>query len=259
MPARRFTFARFEPHLWQVKAGPVDNPMPIVLDIEVPAPDGAQRDTLRTKIVRRAESPNPAFRSFVVSQDEYASFLDYKDANTDETIERTRTYPATFQIHELHNFPGAMYANVGVSALKEVLRRYRESTGKAAVVLHQRIVRLEELERLLKAEGEVSIQGYVLLNVRSTPPIDRLAADGANVDTNAEVVDAKRRAEGIHRISFDLVRDTQVLGVRVGVQGDVRFMNYPGDAIALGALAWLDDRIDRCSDQEGLTVRPRRG
>ena len=250
MPRKAFQFVEFEPALWDMP-NQVDTTVP-VLDVEGSAPQGAPRPTLRSRVFPRADTPNDAFQAFNGRHDTVGRIIEYERSDEDTTTERIFVRPSEFQAYELRRSPGWLYVTASDSTLKQMFRRYRESTGEFGTTFNRRIVRIGDLEQRL---NEMEIVGYTLGNVRSTTPISNYDVLGQQMDQNTEVQDARNRAERIRAITFDLLRGDTILRVRVAENGSVTFFDYPGDATALGVIDRLETYIQGSADVESIEIR----
>ena len=148
-----------------------------------------------------------------------------------------------------------MYVTASDAALKQMFRRYRETTGQYGTAFRRRIVRIGDLEERL---NEMEMVGYTLGNVRSTTPISSYDVLGQQMDQNVEVQDARNRAGRIWAITYELQRGDVILRVRVSEGGTVMFFDYPGDETALEVIDRLETYIQDSADAESIEIRESR-
>ena len=259
MAKKAFQFVAFEPMLW-------DNPNLVnqgetVLDVYGTAPKGSPRTQLKTKVYSRSGASHDAFSAFVGIHDtvrKIQAYSDSDDSGTDDDRVQERIYvgPSEFHMYELSRNPGWLYATASENVMKQMLRRYRETSQNYGTVFRRRIVQVENLEKSLT---EMEIVGYTLANVRSTTPISSLDVLGLQMEHNSEVQSAKGRAGTIRAITFDLQSGSQTIRARVAQNGSVTFTNYPGDHTALTVLDKLEPYIYQNSDMESVEIRQSRG
>lgn len=182
MAIKRFTYIGFDPPLWS--ANPVD-PQYIVLDVEVVAPKGTNRDVLRSRIFPVADSPSDSFNTFIVRHDLYRRHITYDpdDPDSEVTVETTLVFPDVFNMYELTNRSGSFYATTSTNNLKELFRRYRDSTGQHDYTFNLRILDLDCVHPILQ---DAEVIGYSLLNVSGVTPYRHLQAEGPQIDQNPE-------------------------------------------------------------------------
>lgn len=258
MAVKRFTFAQFEPALWSLPETDSDGP---VLEIGVPAPDGASRDEVRSRVFAIPAKLHDSFVAYNVVHDEWDRVTTYESEADDKTTERVLVFPTHFTVFEFAAKPGRLYATASFSTLKEILRRFREASSQASIGLSRRVVRVNDLQRYLQdASSAIQVVGYTFNDVKSYTPVRRLQAQGDRMDANPEVQDWRSRAGHVQAIDIEMQRGNEILTVRVKDDGSVTFLRYPGDTTALAVLDWLDSHVANCSDTELIQVRQgRRG
>ena len=174
MSKKTIHFAAFDPPLW---AGlDPSGPASPVLDVHGQAPMGSPRGLLKTKVFPRSVTPHSEFNAFngrhdVVHRVEVYASADDDGPESDVLQEQIYIRPSEFQAYELRRNPGWLYLTASDSTLKQMFRRYRETTNQYNTVFNRRVVRIGDLERSL---AEMEIVGYTLANVRSMTPISSL-------------------------------------------------------------------------------------
>ena len=221
-------------------------------------PNENNRDALYTKFYNVADSPHDAFNVHNVVHDQFRRFVAYDpdDPDSDEEVEITAVFPSRFTVYGPENDPGSFYATTGHDTLKEVFRRYRDSTGDEAATVQIREIDLPCLEDSLQG---AEVVGYSLRNVSGQTPYRVLQAEGPQISRNNEARDLVSRADRMRSITYELSRGSMFITLRIQNDGVVTFRNYPGDSIALGIINELDPLIEDCSDTISVRVGQRRG
>ena len=255
---------------------PADPPLAVadpslVVEVARAAPAEARRQALRTKVYSLPDSPHDAFRIFNLFHDAvgyynaYANTEDEDDVgDSDETERRVYVAPSRFFIYEFAASLGELYATTTLNTLKEVLRRYRQTTGRQGAVFSQRVVDVGAVEAALQASEAASSNGYGLSQVAGTTEITRmvaegLQAEGLQIEENEEVQTAKGRAKTITSFRFLLQYEDETHQMRVDYTGGVAFTKYPGDTTGLAILHLLEGYIEANSELVAVRVGEGRG
>ena len=286
MARKTFLFADFSPPVWRaVPIGPVmSEPAAIsvrvtplnalgaddVLDVSPPltvgelAPDGVDREELRTTFHALSTTAHDAFGSFSVRHDEVRKIRAYADTEgddrnfsdgSDDVVERSLVQPKDFQLHELLDSPGQAFITTQEAVVRRIFRRARETystLGIGGIALNLRNTNLEDLEAALH-DGEII--GYKLVDVMSNTPITTYDVLGEDISNNKEIQDARSRAGEMKGLAVRLQQGSQIIAVWVYQGGAVTFLAYPGDGPGLGLLNALNSIIASCSALELATVR----
>ena len=228
----------------------------LVLSATEAAPEGANRDTLKSRIYRQYDSPHAAFGAFSavhdidITRETYADLMEDLD---DEDRMRSLVFieRKSFEIYE-HLGTGGLYFTSQDAYLRRMFRRYRDNTGDHARVLTRRVVDLAELERRIP---ELDINGYRLEEVPGDTPLDTYEVSGSNIARNADVQAAKQNAKKFRAFSFKQGNGSQPLNIKVTRDGIVTFCDYPGDRLGLEILSRLEQHILICSDSSRVNIR----
>ena len=263
MVAQTFTWVNYSPPL-DYNPTLFERPEPVdsssaVLDFATQAPPNENNRTeLHSKFYLVADSPNDEFRPYNVVHDEYRRYTAYDpaDPSSDSEIELTSVYPRRFRVYELKEKPGSFYAATTANNMKEIFRRYRDSTRNESSVLNVRNLDIQCLEMALK---DAEVVGYTLRDVSGATPLDRLQAEGPRISENQEAQDWVQRAGRVQNISFRLQAGTLVVELAIRDDGSITFRDYPGDSTALDVIAKLEAFISDCSDMRSAQVRKRGG
>ena len=280
MARKMLTFAQFQPPLWSANPPDADtgnsiairhtvalsiDPSPAtstpnrVLDVRQDAPEGVKRAYLRTRVMKRQDTPHDAFSALLVTHDTVQRLDAYADsdgqADSDEVEERIYIQPKQFPAYEFNDVPGQLYMAASDALAAQMLRRFKDDGGRSDTVRNRRIVRLGELEGALTATFEAETFGYKLLDVQSSTPIRTYDVIGQQIADNEEVQDAKTRAREIRALMVILQSQADMLYLQITHSGAVTFLNYPGDESALEILRALEDTISANSDLESIAGR----
>ena len=115
---------------------------------------------------------------------------------------------------------------------------------------------MEELENALRTQwAGTTIGGYRLQNVLLTTHVRSYEVLGSVMEDNLEAQDAKSKAGTIRAVAFTMQYDDRIVQAMVSANGDVTFLNYPGDRVALGFLEQLEPFIDANADPTLVSVR----
>ena len=254
MAQKRFSWINYDPPLWDVVDN--DNYIPT---FETAAPDNENnRNSLFTKFYSVENSPHSSFDTHNVVHDSFRRYTAYNpdEPDSDNEVEITSIYAVRFRAYIPDNEPGTLYAATGQDTLKEVFRRYRETTGREESSVYVREVDLICLQGALQ---DAEVVGYSFRNVSGQTPYRMLRAEGPQIGTNTEAQDFVNRASETRSVSFELSRGSQLLTVRIQADGSITFLNYPGDSIALGLMHEIEPFIEGCSDRSSARVFQRRG
>ena len=260
MARRTFQVVSFEPVLWE-QNNILDGHSP-VLSVSELAPQGAPREHLRTKVFSRLETPHPAFNAFNGVHDicrRYVAYAETDDVGADqdtidEVQEQIYVSPSHFHAYELRRNPGMFYATASESTLKQMFRRYRNTTQQHDATFNQRVVQIADLEPVLRGNMVADTVGYTFRNVTSVTTITTMDVEGPQIGENREVQNAKQRAESIRFIKFDLQWGEHLHRVRIGENGSVSFASYPGDETALAVLDLLEGYVSAHSETESVVI-----
>lgn len=263
MAGKKFTWVNYNPPL-DYNPTLFERPAPVdsngaVLDFATPAPANENKRTeLHSKFYLVADSPNDEFRPYNVVHDEYRRYTAYDpaDPSSDSEREFTSVYPRRFGVYELIEQPGSFYAATSDNNMKEIFRRYRDSTRNESAVLRVRNLDIQCLEMALK---DAEVVGYTLLDVLGATPLRRLQAEGPQIADNPEAQDWVQRAGHVQTISIQLQAGTLFLQLEIRDNGSITFRDYPGDSTALDVIAKLESLIAGCSDTRSVQVRQRGG
>ena len=263
MVAQNFTWVNYNPPLdcsptLFERLEPVDS-NGAVLDFTTPAPANENnRTALHSRFYLVADSPNDKFRPYNVVHDKYRHHTAYdpSDPSSDSEVDVTWVYPHRFGVYELIEQPGSFYAATSTDNMKEVFRRYRDSTRNESAVLRVRNLDIQCLEMALK---DAEVVGYTLLDVLGATPLRRLQAEGPQIADNPEAQDWVQRAGHVQTISIQLQAGTLFLQLEIRDDGSITFRDYPGDSTALDVIAKLESLIAGCSDTRSVQVRQRGG
>ena len=254
MTKKLFTYARVRPAPWVMTANVDDAPITFM----EPAPEGINRNFLRTTITPHEESPNGAFGLWEVDHDVVGRVAAYDETDEngedpDEVRERAFVRRQSFYLYEFFSGPGMLYGATSETALRRVFRRYKNSTSSTYEL---RAVRLNDLEEVLKRDWVgTSIAGYKLIGVAMTTLVRTLTMAGDDLENNVEAQDAKEKARDTAAITFRLQHGEQMISVQVSNTGAVTFQDYPGDEAALGFLEQLEQYVQGCSNHELVRIR----
>ena len=263
MAVKKFTWVSYSPPLdynptlFERPASPDHEDA--VLDFATPAPaNQSNRPTLHSRFYPVADSPNDEFLAYNVVHDMYRRYTAYDpaDPSSSSEIEITSVYPSRFAVYELKGLPGAFYATTSINSMKEIFRRYRNSTRNESSVLKVRILDVQCLEVAIK---DAEVVGYKLLDVSGVTPYLRLQAEGPQIAQNPEAQDLVRRAGHMQGISIRLQSKTLIVELEIRDDGSIRFSDSPGDSTALDAIYKLETLIAGCSDTRLVQVRQRGG
>lgn len=233
-----------------------------VLNVTERAPEGSPRESLRTKMVARSESPHEAFNAYNGVHDicrEFTAYAEDSDGTGDqddaeEVQVRKYVVPTEFHAYEFRNRPGELYLTATDNTIKQMFRRYRNTEQRLDVTLNQREVQLKCLNEALKSGLATETFGYVFSNVPGQTAITKMDLEGPHIDENQDVQNARDRAENVRTLTFLLQVADRVLKMRVTENGAVTFADYPGDETALSILEVLESYIQQCSDLSSITV-----
>lgn len=252
MARKVFHYVALEPPIWDPGQPGIQTP---VLSAEVPAPDGANRRVLRSRLYRRPTDPHEAFFAFNGIHDGHRTVEVYASADGDETVERLIVFKVEFSLYELRRAPGTAYFSGSEERIKSLFKRHRDQHGRGDMTYSGRIVRIADLEETLHEAQHSDVVGYSLANVNSVTPLDRMDVLGQNLRANPEIQDHRRRAGTIRLLVVDLQRHGQLLRIGIREDGTVIFYDYPGDNIALGIIDVLERHIDGNSDRRSINLR----
>ena len=264
MVAQTFTWVNYSPPLDHnptlfERPEPVDS-SGAVLDFATSAPPNAnKRAELHSKFYLVADRPNDEFRPYNVVHDEYRNYTAYDlaDPSSDSEVDVTLVYPRRFGVYELKEQPGSFYAATTANNMKEIFRRYRDSTRNGSAVLNVRNLDIQRLEMALNKGEEVV--GYTLRDVSGVTTYSRLQAEGPQISENPEARDWVQRAGRVQNISFRLQSGTLIVELEIRDDGSIKFRDYPGDSTGLDVIAKLEAFIADCSDKRSVQVRKRGG
>ena len=257
MAVKTLNFVRFEPSLWGEVMDPSQS-VTKVLDAFESAPDGVDRNQLRTRVNLHPLSPHSAFAALTAIHDivvpirgAYAP-LEGGDDDPDTLQDRLLVRPKDYNIFEFRSRAGQIYANMPISYIKRMSFRQRQTLtedGESGATLSVRLVNLPNLENALKQTTALSVKvvGYRLERVLLSTPITRLDVLAEEIESNTEMQDAKGKAERMRFLIIDVVTESALIRVRVAENGAVNFPDYPGDGIALDVLESLEPIIDKQS------------
>ena len=264
MAKKTLNFAVFTPGLWDEAQGlvastftsgqtSVEAPMStVVLDLSEDAPAETKRKQLRTRITSLS-TPHDAFKAFHASHDMVNHVNAYAETDTsqsddpDTLQDRPFVVPRQFQLYELGNTPNQFYFAAPETLMRSVFKRYKDRQGQSLHKHQHRIVDIRDLET--KLTDDFSINGYKLRNIQSTPTISAVDVAGLNLSENTEVQDVKNRAELMRAIGFIMQSENkEAIRVQVAQNGAVTFLDYPGEASALGILHQLEPIIRSSAD-----------
>ena len=253
MAKKVLSFAQFQPPLWDGAGGQAPQTANTVLEVEVDAPDGSGRDSLRTKFASIPVTPNDAFNSFLATHDLVKHVQAYADTDggggPDPNVIEDRTYiqPKQFPAHEFRSTPGQFYMAAPETVVRQMFRRFKASGQGSDTVFNRRIVQIRNLEEDLV---DVTVVGYKLANVQFSTPVATYEVTGQLMTQNIEVQDAKAKAGDMKAITFNLQSGNEIVRVQIAQNGAVTFLNYPGDDNALTILGQLEQVIAKNSDLE---------
>lgn len=264
MAKKTLSFAVFTPGLWDEAQGTLASTFTygqtsvivpvskVVLDLSEDAPAETKRQQLRTRITSLS-TPHDAFKSFHASHDIVQHVNAYAETDTsqsddpDTLQDRPFVVPRQFQLYELQDTPNQFYFAAPETLMRSVFRRFKDLHGQSLHKHQHRIVDIRSLEA--KLTDDFSINGYKLRNVQSTPTISAVDVVGMNLSENTEVQDVKNRAELMRAITFIMQSENrEAIRVQVAQNGAVTFLDYPGDANALGILNQLEPIIGSSAD-----------
>ena len=133
MTRKTFYFAEFDPAISEN----VSTKAPLV--VFEPAPEGHQREYLKTRI-HRTQSPHDEFHKFSLTHDISNKVRAYTDEgvfrNSDDPSDTLATEvvqeqyfvtPKDYQAFELSDHEGRLYTSMPENYLRQMYRRYRES------------------------------------------------------------------------------------------------------------------------------------
>ena len=251
MATKAFNFVTFEPSLWAGQQGSQTDPDGnAVLNVSENAPSSADRSLLKTTVTSVA-SANTSFNTYTAKHDTVLWVRDTylsTDPDSDETEDQCFVRPKQFQIFEFRNAPGSIYTSMPLTAIRQMYNRYKEE-GYGNSDLKRRTTNLLCLESTLQGNPSlvVVIHGYDLINVLLSTPVARMDVDAERTRENVEIQDAKTKAERMRFLKLYVQATGQMVSLRVGENGSVRFPNYPDEAAALEVLEMLNPIIDSCS------------
>ena len=251
MGVKAFNFVRLEPQvllsggrgLQGVSAGDV------VMEISEEAPFDASREKLKT-VVTLLDSPSDVFNVYEVKHDMVTYVRDVyplADPSSDDVEDRCLIRRREFPVFEFRDTPGVIYTSMPLTEVRRMCRRYEEEYSWKSSI-GRRAVNLLCLEENLQREPSMAVvvQGYELLNVLLSTPVNRMDVDAERTLDNVEIQDAKTRAEKIRFLKLYIQAGGQMVSLRVGENGTVRFPNYPDDPVALKALERIEPVIQGC-------------
>ncbi len=148
-----------------------DVPSPIA--VAELAPDGVERQELKTVFLGLPTTAHDAFDTFAVRHDEVRQVRAYTegtddDPSPDEVTERRYVQPRDFHLYEFKNNPGQVYVTTQEPVVRRMYRRARETHDDLGLALNLRSTKLGELESAL---NNAEIIGYKLVDVLSNTPI----------------------------------------------------------------------------------------
>lgn len=254
MAQKRFSWVNYDPPLWQ--GDDIDD---FISAFETTAPDNENnRSSLFTKFYAVENSPHNSYRTYNVVHDSIRRYTAYSpdDPSSDNEVEITSIYAVRFTAYIPESEPGTFYAATGHDTLKEVFRRYRETTGREESSVY---VRQLDLVCLQDALQDAEVVGYSFRNVSGQTPYRTLRAEGPQISTNTEAQDFVRRANETKSVNFELSSGSQLITLRIQADGSITFLNYPGDSIALGVIHEIEPFIEDCSGRSSARVFQRRG
>lgn len=221
-----------------------------------PAPDDVERGELQTSF-SPIDPTIDEFNPFNVKHDRVAKVTAYANAtagdpNPENTVDRNYVYPVHYLLYGFSDNPNRAFITAQDYIVKQMFRRVRVTYGIHGAALRFRNVDLLRLEESL---DETEIIGYKLIGVNSQTPIRTYDVVGVDMTNNAEVQDAKRRAENVKALAVSYQHHDKVLRLWLYQNGGVTFQNYPGDESGLGLLSLLNAEIERCSETELARVR----
>ena len=262
MVAQNFTWVNYSPPLDSnptlfERLEPVDS-NGAVLDFTTPAPaNESNRTALHSRFYPVEDSPNDEFRPYNVVHDECRRYTAYDlaDPSSDSEVDVTLVYPRRFGVYELKKQPGSFYAATSANNMREIFRRYRDSTNEYAVLR----VRNLDIQCLEMALQDAEVVGYTLLDVLGATTYLRLQAKGPQIAQNPEAQGFVQRAGHVQNISIQLQAGTLIVQLEIRDDGSIKFQNYPGDSTALDVIAKLESLIAGCSDTRSVQVRKRGG
>ena len=244
MARKSFLFADFNPAVWRAAVladpfapGPafVEQGLAAALDYPPPlavaelAPDGVDREELKTVFHTLPVTAHDAFGTFSVRHDEVRSIRAYAegtddDPSPDDVTERSFVQPRDFHLYEFRNNPGQVYVTTQEAVVRRVYRRARETHGNQGMALNLRNTSLGDLEATL---NNAEIIGYKLVDVLSSTPIATYDVLGDDISNNREVQDAKNRAGAMKALAIRLQHGGEIIAVWVYQNSAVTFLNYP--------------------------------
>ena len=255
MAVKTFTSTRLSPPMWDSQHIPAGGPSgDIVLDVAEDAPPASDRSLLKTR-VRVLPSPHSGFNAYVATHDvvmrvsgTYPTAASAGDPDSDDLEDQCYTRPRSYNVFELRDAPGQVYTTMPLAQIKQMIRRFHETHGASHTRSEPRIVNLHNLESTLKgAPGiNVVVHGYDLENVLWSTPVSRLDIDANETTANLEAQNTKSSAENMRVLKLYVQAIRQMVSARVGVNGIVKFPNYPGDEEAMYVLATLEPFIANC-------------
>ena len=237
----------------QVLGDGLDAPTaPAALAVAEPAPDGVDRQELKTVFHALASTAHDSFGTFSVRHDEVRRIRAYADGADDDpdpdvVMERSLVQPRDFHLYEFRNNPGQIYVTTQEAVVRRIYRRARETHGQQGMALNLRRTRLDDLEGSL---NNTEIIGYKLVDILSNTPISTYDVVGEDIRNNQEIQDAKNRAGDMKALAVRLQHGNEIIEVWVYQNGVVTFLDYPGDNPGLGLLDLLNPIIGNCSELE---------
>lgn len=280
MPSITYRFAAFEPDLLHPSTGAlIELPLYPSVDIRVAIlPGGDYEQVLEiskqappeVEAIRRRLVTNgftipgithDAFSSFHIIHDDDRYINAYRPTPDDgedvsrETIRQGYVTPVRFYAYELNDQWGHLYATTSVNILKEMLRRYRSTTGNAGASLMSRKVDLRALRKTLREKMGVESSDLTFLNVIGNTALTRVAMAGPQLDDDDEIDHFDARAEEVGVFTFKYQHEDAIITITIRTDGSVKFSNDPQGASSLDLLRRLDGYIQAHSELVPVGVR----
>lgn len=245
MPVKSLNFTKLSTPLWDPQLSQPNTP---ILEVYEDAPAGLDRDQLKTTITP-FESPNPRFNAYTAKHDSVTRIPDtYSpfDPNSDETYDQYIVRRRNFEIFEFQNNPGQLYSALPLAEMKRFLNRWSDCLQIPKPTLARRSVNLRSLEAAIQTSPSLVtlIRGYNLAEVILSTPVSMLDVDSDRTQENIEIQDAKRKAGKIRFLKLAIQADNQMVQIRIGQNGTIRFADYPGHPPTLEVLDKLEPLID---------------
>ena len=253
MAVKAFNFMRFQPSLWtEQQVAQTSSAGTPVLNVSEDAPSNSDRTQLKTTVTPLT-SPNSSFNAYTAKHDTVAwvrGAYTPTDPDSEDTEDQCFVRPRNFPIFEFRNNPGQIYTSMPLSEIKRMLHRYQQGSALFNPTLTQRTINLRLLESALQTNPALAvvINGYELNNVLLSTPVTRLDVDAERTRDNIEIQNAKTRAERMRFLKFYVQSNGQMVSLRVGENGSVKFPHYPDEATALKVFETLEPIIDSCSE-----------